>query len=64
MWHFRYPLDGVTFNAEDPSTYIAIATTRPRDEMLGDGAVAVHPDDERYKALVGKLVRLPLGRCA
>jgi valyl-tRNA synthetase len=59
MWHFRYPLDGVTFNAEDPSTYIAIATTRP-ETMLGDGAVAVHPDDERYKALVGKLVRLPL----
>jgi valyl-tRNA synthetase len=59
MWHFRYPLDGVTFNAEDPSTYIAIATTRP-ETMLGDGAVAVHPDDERYKSMVGKLVRLPL----
>ncbi len=59
MWHFRYPLDGVTFNPEDPSTYIAIATTRP-ETMLGDGAVAVHPDDERYKHLVGKLVRLPL----
>ena len=59
MWHFRYPLDGVTFNPEDPSTYITIATTRP-ETMLGDGAVAVHPDDERYKALVGKLVRLPL----
>ncbi len=59
MWHFRYPLDGKTFNAEDPSTYIAIATTRP-ETMLGDGAVAVHPDDERYKALVGQLVRLPL----
>ncbi|MDO9412398.1 MAG: valine--tRNA ligase [Pseudolabrys sp.] len=59
MWHFRYPLDGVTFNAEDPATYIAIATTRP-ETMLGDGAVAVHPDDERYKHLVGKLVKLPL----
>jgi valyl-tRNA synthetase len=59
MWHFRYPLDGVIFNAEDPSTYIAIATTRP-ETMLGDGAVAVHPDDERYKSMVGKLVRLPL----
>jgi valyl-tRNA synthetase len=53
MWHFRYPL------AEDPSKYICIATTRP-ETMLGDGAVAVHPDDERYKHLVGKLVRLPL----
>jgi valyl-tRNA synthetase len=53
MWHFRYPL------AEDPSKYICIATTRP-ETMLGDGAVAVHPDDERYKHLIGKLVRLPL----
>src|SRR5918994_965069 len=53
MWHFRYPL------AEDPSQYICIATTRP-ETMLGDGAVAVHPDDERYKHWVGKLVRLPL----
>ncbi|MDP2411762.1 MAG: valine--tRNA ligase [Pseudolabrys sp.] len=59
MWHFRYPLDGVAFNAEDPSTFISVATTRP-ETMLGDGAVAVHPDDERYKHLVGKLVRLPL----
>jgi len=53
MWHFRYPL------ADDPSQYLCIATTRP-ETMLGDGAVAVHPDDERYRHLVGKLVRLPL----
>src|ERR1700688_4699358 len=53
LWHLRYPL------ADDPSKYICIATTRP-ETMLGDGAVAVHPDDERYKHLVGKLVRLPL----
>ncbi|HZL38876.1 MAG TPA: valine--tRNA ligase [Pseudolabrys sp.] len=53
MWHFRYPL------ADNPSKSISIATTRP-ETMLGDGAVAVHPDDERYKHLVGKLVRLPL----
>ena len=53
MWHFRYPL------VDDPEKYICIATTRP-ETMLGDGAVAVHPDDERYKHLVGKLVRLPL----
>ena len=59
MWHFRYPIDGMTFNPEDRSTFIAIATTRP-ETMLGDGAVAVHPDDERFKHLVGKLVRLPL----
>ncbi len=53
MWHFRYPL------ADDPTQYLCIATTRP-ETMLGDGAVAVHPDDERYKHLVGKFVRLPL----
>jgi valyl-tRNA synthetase len=53
LWHFRYPL------VDDPSKYICIATTRP-ETMLGDGAVAVHPDDERYKHIVGKLVRLPL----
>jgi valyl-tRNA synthetase len=59
LWHLRYPLEGKTFNAEDPSTYIVVATTRP-ETMLGDSAVAVHPDDERYKALVGKNVILPL----
>jgi valyl-tRNA synthetase len=53
MWHFRYPL------ADDPTQYLCIATTRP-ETMLGDGAVAVHPDDERYRHFVGKLVRLPL----
>ncbi len=59
LWHLRYPIEGKTFNAEDPSTYIVVATTRP-ETMLGDSAVAVHPDDERYKALVGKNVILPL----
>jgi valyl-tRNA synthetase len=53
MWQFRYPL------ADDPSKFIVIATTRP-ETMLGDGAVAVRPDDERYRHLIGKLVRLPL----
>jgi valyl-tRNA synthetase len=53
MWHFRYPL------ADDPTKFLTVATTRP-ETMLGDGAVAVHPDDERYKHLVGKLVTLPL----
>jgi valyl-tRNA synthetase len=51
LWHLRYPLEGRAFNAEDPSTFIVVATTRP-ETMLGDSAVAVHPDDERYKALV------------
>jgi valyl-tRNA synthetase len=51
-WHFAYPL-------EDGSGEIVVATTRP-ETMLGDTAVAVHPDDERYKDLVGKMVRLPI----
>lgn len=59
LWHLRYPLEGKTFNPEDKSTYIVVATTRP-ETMLGDSGVAVHPDDERYKALVGKHVILPL----
>ena len=59
LWHLRYPIEGKAFNPEDPSTFIVVATTRP-ETMLGDTAVAVHPDDERYKALVGKSVILPL----
>ncbi|MEM9221480.1 MAG: valine--tRNA ligase [Pseudomonadota bacterium] len=57
--HFRYPLADKTFDPEDPSTFIVVATTRP-ETMLGDTAVAVHPDDERYQDLVGKHVILPL----
>ena len=53
MWHLKYRLEG----SEDE--YISIATTRP-ETMLGDGAVAVHPDDERYKHLVGRMCILPL----
>ncbi len=58
LWHFRYPLcDGArTSQGRD---YVVVATTRP-ETMLGDTAVAVHPDDERYKGLIGKRVRLPL----
>ncbi|MGZ3297269.1 MAG: class I tRNA ligase family protein, partial [Xanthobacteraceae bacterium] len=59
LWHIRYPLEGVTFDANDPATFISVATTRP-ETMLGDTAVAVHPDDERYTHLVGKNVVLPL----
>ena len=52
FWHIRYPLS-------DGSGYLEIATTRP-ETLLGDTALAVHPDDERYKDLVGKTVILPL----
>jgi valyl-tRNA synthetase len=59
LWYLRYPLEGKTFNPDDPATFIVVATTRP-ETMLGDSAVAVHPDDERYTRLVGKHVILPL----
>ena len=52
LWHIRYPL-------EDGSGSVVVATTRP-ETMLGDTAMMVHPDDQRYAALVGKRVRLPL----
>lgn len=53
LWHFRYPL------AADPGQYLVVATTRP-ETMLGDTAVAVHPQDERYRHLIGQFVRLPI----
>src|SRR5947199_2871253 len=59
LWYLRYPLEDKTFDPGDPSTFIVVATTRP-ETMLGDTAVAVHPDDERYAHLVGKHVILPL----
>jgi len=52
LWHMRYPLT-------DGSGHLVVATTRP-ETMLGDQAVAVHPDDERYQALIGKTITLPL----
>ncbi|WP_204115074.1 valine--tRNA ligase [Shimia biformata] len=72
MWHFKYPLAGgetYTFVEKDEDgnvvleeerDYISIATTRP-ETMLGDGAVAVHPSDERYAPIVGKLCEIPVG---
>jgi valyl-tRNA synthetase len=72
MWHFKYPLaDGRTYKYverdadgtvlfEEERDYISIATTRP-ETMLGDGAVAVHPDDERYRPIVGHLCEIPVG---
>ncbi|MGB1885409.1 MAG: valine--tRNA ligase, partial [Gammaproteobacteria bacterium] len=52
LWHLRYPL-------EDGSGHVVVATTRP-ETMLGDAAVAVHPEDARYRRLIGKRVSLPL----
>ena len=52
LWHLRYPLDG-------GGAHVVVATTRP-ETMLGDAAVAVHPEDERYRQLVGARVKLPL----
>jgi valyl-tRNA synthetase len=58
MWHFRYPLaDGQT--TKDGLDYLVVATTRP-ETMLGDSAVAVDPNDERYQDLVGKFIDLPI----
>ena len=72
MWHFKYPLaGGETYEylekdedgnvtLRETRDYISIATTRP-ETMLGDGAVAVHPSDERYEPIVGKLCEIPVG---
>jgi valyl-tRNA synthetase len=59
LWYLRYPLQGKTFDPEDHTSFIVVATTRP-ETMLGDSAVAVHPDDARYADLVGQHVILPL----
>ncbi len=72
MWHFKYPLaGGATYEylekdedgnvtLRETRDYISIATTRP-ETMLGDGAVAVHPDDARYAPIVGQLCEIPVG---
>ncbi|MAU20515.1 MAG: valine--tRNA ligase [Martelella sp.] len=72
MWHFKYPLAGgetYTYVEKDANgnvvlkeerDYISIATTRP-ETMLGDGAVAVHPSDERYAPIIGKFCEIPVG---
>lgn len=58
LWNLQYPLaDGAT--TAEGKNYLVVATTRP-ETMLGDSAVAVHPEDERYKSLIGKFVLLPL----
>ncbi|WP_062202931.1 valine--tRNA ligase [Aureimonas sp. AU12] len=59
LWHFRYPVEGRDYDPANPETFITVATTRP-ETVLGDTGVAVNPSDERYAALIGKRVRLPL----
>ena len=71
FWHIKYPLkndenydyleldDNGQISFKDNRNYISIATTRP-ETMLGDGAIAVNPDDERYKNIVGKEVIIPI----
>jgi valyl-tRNA synthetase len=59
LWYLRYPIEGKTFSPDDPSSFIVVATTRP-ETMLGDTGVAVHPEDNRYRRLVGKHAILPL----
>ena len=58
LWHFRYPLEEGLLGS-DGKAYVVVATTRP-ETMLGDTAIAVHPDDDRYRSLVGKHAVLPL----
>jgi len=56
LWHCRYPIAGGPIDGHE---FVTVATTRP-ETMLGDTAVAVHPDDDRYRSLVGQMVDLPL----
>ena len=59
LWYLRYPIEGKTFSPDDPSTFVVVATTRP-ETMLGDTAVAIHPDNENIGHLIGQHVILPL----
>jgi valyl-tRNA synthetase len=59
LWYLRYPIEGRIFSPDDPSTFVVVATTRP-ETMLGDTAVAIHPDNERIGHLIGQHVILPL----
>jgi valyl-tRNA synthetase len=59
LWHIRYPLEQADGSPTEQTEALTVATTRP-ETMLGDVAVAVHPDDPRYQHLIGRHVRLPL----
>lgn len=59
LYYFDYPIEGTAYDPENPETYITVATTRP-ETMLGDTGVAVHPENEKLKGLIGKNAVLPL----
>ncbi len=59
LYYFDYPLEGVTYDPADEATFVRVATTRP-ETMLGDTAVAIHPQNERLRGLIGRNAVLPL----
>jgi valyl-tRNA synthetase len=59
LYYFDYPLEGEAYDPANPATYVTVATTRP-ETMLGDTAVAIHPENERLKHLIGRNIVLPL----
>jgi valyl-tRNA synthetase len=59
LYYFDYPIEGAAYDPENPATYITVATTRP-ETMLGDTGVAVHPENDKLKGLIGKNAVLPL----
>ena len=61
LYYFDYPIEGVSYDPEDASTYVTVATTRP-ETMLGDTGVAVHPENDKLKGLIGRKAVLPLVR--
>ena len=59
LWHFKYFFEDQSLKTQDGNNYLVVATTRP-ETLLGDSAVAVHPEDERYQHLIGKNIVLPI----
>ncbi|ENV76008.1 valine--tRNA ligase [Acinetobacter ursingii] len=59
LWHFKYFFEDKSLKTQDGNNYLVVATTRP-ETLLGDSAVAVHPEDERYQHLIGKNIVLPI----
>ena len=59
LYYFDYPLEGATYDPDDASTYVTVATTRP-ETMLGDTGIAIHPENERLGHLIGHKAVLPL----